>query len=228
MLSLFSLIRQGDPLGAIIVILSRCFVVFCCLPIHELAHGLVAYKLGDDTAKKEGRLTLNPLAHLDPIGAIMIFLFGIGYARPVPVNIGKFKKPKQGMALTALAGPVSNILMAFLSVFLYYFTLFIVRSAGLGAASSVLYIASFFQYAASVNIMLAVFNLIPIPPLDGSRILNSVLSYKAYYKLMQYERYFMLAVFVILITGLLNAPISFLSTKLLELISIIPRMIFGF
>ena len=123
MLSILSYLRQGEYLLALISILSSCFVVFCCLPVHELAHGWVAYKLGDTTAKDEGRLTFNPLAHLNPIGTIMIFLFGIGYARPVPVNPNRFKHPKSGMALVSLAGPAANLLMALSSIlFISLFT----------------------------------------------------------------------------------------------------------
>ena len=115
MLSILSYMRQGEYLLAIIAIFSRCFVVFCCMPIHEAAHAFVAYKLGDDTAKRQGRLTLNPLAHLNPLGTIMIFLFGIGYGQAVPVDERNFKNPKAGMALTALAGPVSNLLLGWIS-----------------------------------------------------------------------------------------------------------------
>ena len=124
MLSILSYLRSGNYIEAIIAILSRCFVVFCCLPIHELAHGLMADKLGDHTARNQGRLTFNPFAHLNLLGTIMIFLFGIGYANPVPINPNNFKNPKKGMALTALAGPASNLLMAFVSLFalLFFFS----------------------------------------------------------------------------------------------------------
>lgn len=119
-MSLFNAIRNGEVLTVILLVLSRAFVIFCCTPVHELAHGYAAYKLGDDTAKYQGRLTFNPLAHLDPIGTIMIFLFGFGYAKPVQINPAKFKNPRRDMALTALAGPVANIIMAFVSVFIAY------------------------------------------------------------------------------------------------------------
>ena len=141
MFSILSYLRTGNYIEAIIVILSRCFVVFCCLPIHELAHGLMADKLGDHTARNQGRLTFNPFAHLNPIGTIMIFLFGIGYANPVPINPNNFKNPKKGMALTALAGPVSNILMSFISLFFYYG---IEYTVGLG--NTVLYAIAYFFY----------------------------------------------------------------------------------
>ncbi len=120
MRDLLSMLRSGDYLGFMVNILSKCFVIFCCMPIHEMAHGYVAYKCGDDTAKLKGRLTINPFAHLDLIGTIMILLFGFGYAKPVPVNPARLKHPRRDMALVALAGPVSNIIMGFISVFIYY------------------------------------------------------------------------------------------------------------
>lgn len=207
---------------AIIAVLSRCFVVFCCLPIHELAHGLMAYALGDRTAKNQGRLSLNPLAHLNPIGTVMIFLFGIGYANPVPVNPRNFKNVKSGMALTALAGPSANLLMGFISVWGYYIF------ARVGAGNSFLYaVAMFFLYAAQINVMLAVFNLLPIPPLDGSKIIAAVLPDKVYYKYMMYERYIMIALMVLLFIGVLDTPISYLTSILMRFISIIPSLVFG-
>lgn len=222
MLSILSYLRSGNYIEAIIVILSRCFVVFCCLPIHELAHGLVANKLGDNTAKNQGRLTLNPFAHLNPIGAIMIFVFGIGYANPVPINPNRFKNPKRDMALTAFAGPVSNILMAFISVFVY---------TGVNTLlpyNTVTYaIGYFFYFAAMVNVTLAVFNLLPIPPLDGAKVLGAVLPEDKYFKYMQYERYIMLGLFALLFLGVLDAPITFLSSLLMRIISIIPTLFFA-
>lgn len=222
MLSIFSYMREGNYLGAVISVLSRCFVVFCCLPIHELSHGLVAYWLGDDTAKLKGRLTLNPLAHLNPLGTIMLLLVGVGYAEPVPVNARNFKNPKGGMALTALAGPMSNLLMGWVSIWLFYICNAYISNSAFGSA-----VTFFFLYAAQINVMLAVFNLLPIPPLDGSKILAGLLPSKAYFKYMQYERYVMIALFVLLLTGALNGVISFLTSILIRFISIIPNMIFG-
>ncbi len=222
MFSLFSLIRSGNTLEAIMFILSGCFVVFICSPVHELAHGWTAYKLGDNTAKREGRLTFNPIAHIDPIGMVMILIFGFGYAKPVPVNMNNFKNPKSGMALTALAGPASNLIMAFVSMFLHY------AFSAFGSGSLIIQIISiFFFYSAYINVSLGVFNLIPIPPLDGSKILAGVLPDKVYYKYMMYERYVMIALIVLLFTGVLDTPISWLSGKMLQLISFIPALIFG-
>ena len=221
MISIFRYIQQGEYLLAIIAVLSRCFVVFCCLPIHELAHGLMAHLLGDDTAKREGRLSLNPFAHLNPIGTVMIFLFGIGYANPVPINPRNFKNEKGGMALTAFAGPLANILMGFVSVWGFFIFTKFTGSSAIGSA-----VAYFFLYSAQINVMLAVFNLFPIPPLDGSKILAAVLPDKLYYKYMMYERYIMIALMILLFTGVLDTPISFLTGKLLNIISILPNLVF--
>lgn len=221
MLSILSYLRDGDPLLAIIVILSRCFVVFCCMPVHELSHAYAAYKLGDDTAKLKGRITLNPFAHLDLLGTIMIFLFGIGYASPVPVSVRRLKHPRRDMALISLAGPASNLLMSFVSSF--------IACAVMGLSEETLVtsaVSQFFMFSASVNASLAVFNLIPIPPLDGSRVLTSILPDKAYFKLMQYEKYIMIGLMVLLFTGVLNGVVSVLSSVLLNIVSIIPRSIF--
>lgn len=222
MSQMLSLLRSGDYLSLMIIILSKCFVIFCCMPVHELAHGYVAYKCGDDTAKLKGRLTINPFAHLDLIGTIMILLFGIGYAKPVPVNPARLRHPRRDMALVALAGPVSNLLMGFVSVFIYY----IINAAG-SINAGIVALGYFFLYAAQVNVMLAVFNILPIPPLDGAKIFSAVLPDKIYFKIMQYDRYIMIALMILLFTGLLNTPIAWLTNRMLDFISIIPRLIFG-
>jgi len=220
-MTLLYAIKNGDMLTVILLFLSRAFVVFCCSPVHELAHGYAAYKLGDNTAKNQGRLTFNPFAHLDPIGTIMIFLLGIGYANPVPANPANFRNPKKGMALTALAGPVSNLIMGFIFVFAAYAT------GSLFHTAAARYVFLFFSYAASVNVTLAVFNLIPIPPLDGSRILSVFLPDHVYFGIMRYERYIMIGLMVLLFTPLFNGVIGGLSSLMMRLISIIPRLIFG-
>lgn len=223
MSNLISLIRSGDYMSAIIFVASTAFVVFCCLPLHELAHAYVANKCGDDTARLKGRLTIDPFAHLDLFGTIMIFLFGIGYAKPVPVNPAKLKHPRRDMALVSLAGPVSNLLMSFVSVTVHYAIVFFFDTGNKVAAV----LASFFYIAAAVNSSLAIFNLLPIPPLDGAKIFSAILPDKIYFKIMSYDRYIMIGLMVLLFTGVLDGVISFLSTGMLRIISYLPILIFG-
>ncbi len=201
-MSLLSVLRSGEPALIFAVIFSRIFVVFFCLPIHELAHGWAAYKMGDSTAKNLGRLTFNPFAHLDLFGTIMLFLFGIGYANPVPVQTRNFRNPKKGMIVTALAGPGSNLLMAFVFICLYYIVLLLPQS-------------------------LAVFNLLPIPPLDGSKVIGFLIPSKTYFKILQYERYIMIALLLLLFTGVLNTPIALISDLLMKVISFLPSLIYN-
>ncbi len=207
------IIRNGFSINTLTSLLARVFVVFCTLPVHEFAHAYAATKLGDDTARLKGRLTLNPLAHLDIIGSIMILLVGFGYAKPVPVNARNFKNPKAGMAITAAAGPLSNLIMALIFSILHIaFLVYYQRSGAVFA--NVAYL--FFYFAAYVNVTLGIFNLIPIPPLDGSRILNLFLPSEIYFKLMRYERYIMLGVLVLLFTGILTTPLAFISGAVLK------------
>lgn len=203
--------------------LASLFVVLVLLPVHEMAHAFTAYKLGDNTAKYQGRLTLNPLAHIDYLGAALIILVGFGWANPVPVNARNFKNPKSGMAITALAGPVSNILVAFVLLLLNYLLIAI-----FGLSQVMIYATIFLNYAAQVNVYLAVFNLIPIPPLDGSRILTAVLPDRQYYKLMQYERYFFLIIILLIVTGILNPVIDFLFSGVWSGISWLAKLPFNF
>lgn len=210
---LIDMIRGGDVLTIFMGLCVSAFVVFCVMPIHEYAHALVATKLGDDTARLSGRLTLNPMAHINPLGALMILLVGFGYAKPVPVNVRntKLKNKKVAMALVAFAGPLSNLIIAFLSVLLRYVVLYFAAKNGGEMTTAVFALNIFFQYSAIININLAVFNLIPIPPLDGSRILFAILPTKYYFGIMKYERYIMIAMFLLLLTGLLTYPLSYLS-----------------
>lgn len=189
-------LRSGDIKSVIIGLLVSAFVVFCTLPVHEFAHALVATMLGDDTARLKGRLTLSPMAHIDLMGALMILLVGIGYAKPVPVNARKFKIPKLGMAVTALAGPLSNILMALIFLFICNLIYFLVPNPN--DMHTVLEATTIFlAFAAQINVSLAVFNFLPIPPLDGSRIAALLIPTKIYFKIMQYERYIIIGVFAL-------------------------------
>lgn len=187
--------------------------ILLALTVHEVAHGWVAFKLGDPTARNLGRLTLNPLKHLDPIGALCMLFFRFGWARPVPINSRHFKKPRRDMALTALAGPVSNILMGFVGILLYciFLKIFITNPAGSEFVyrlqiSTLDLLRTFF----GLNLSLAVFNFLPVPPLDGSRIFLVFLPPKMYFGIMRYERYIQLGLMVCLYLGFLNGILSFL------------------
>ena len=164
-----------------------------CITFHEVSHGWVAYRLGDPTAKDAGRLTLNPLKHIDMMGLLMMVVFKFGWAKPVPVNMMRFRNPKRGMALTALAGPVSNVLLALVFLFLY----------GLlyRALYSVQFLLDMIWLTAYISLALAIFNIIPVSPLDGSKVLFAFLPDRAYMTLMRYEKYGMLVLFVLVWLG---------------------------
>ena len=210
MISYFLEFFRGEleAMDLIVYVLSITYVCLCASPLHEFAHAFVAVKLGDDTPKLRGRVTINPMAHVDPIGILMIFLFGFGYAKPVEVRMRHFKKPKRDMALVALAGPASNFIQAF--VYLFASAIFSVVMVKTGV-DSLKYICMFFTFAALINIRLGVFNMIPVPPLDGSRLLTALLPTKAYFKIMQYERYISIGLMLLVATGVLSKPLSFIS-----------------
>ena len=178
--------------------------VLIALTVHEVSHGCVAYLLGDPTAKNAGRLTLNPIKHIDPIGLLCMIVARFGWAKPVPVNMYYFKRPKRDMAIVAFAGPLSNLLLGFLGVLLYY-----VLEAYGPNVQFIHAMADFMATLASLSVGFAVFNLIPLPPLDGSRILGLVVPDHVYYRLLQYEQYIQIAVMLLLFFGFLTVPLAY-------------------
>lgn len=221
---LYSLLNGSADLSQVILqLLASVLVVLVILPLHEMAHGFVAYKLGDDTAKRQGRITLNPLAHLNYLGAICLILIGFGWADPVPVNPRNFKNPKRDMALVALAGPVSNLLAALvgglilcaLTVWLFpvNWTLY-------------LYISVFLEYYISVNIGLAVFNLIPLPPLDGSKILGAFFKTETYVKMLSNERALSFILLICVATGIVDKIVYYPRMWIEDLIMLLSSLPF--
>ncbi len=210
---IISILRNYPLRIAIPVALTSILTVLLSLSVHECSHGLMAYALGDPTAKNNGRLSLNPMKHLHPIGTLAMLFMGFGWANPVPVNAYYFKNRKAGMALTAFAGPVSNLILSFISLILYY-VLFLFGGAFSGSDFTInLFevLTLFLSFMHLMNINLAIFNLIPVPPLDGSRILFIFLPAEKYFKFMKYEQYIAIALIVLLYLGVLDGPLSFIT-----------------
>ena len=207
----------------IIELVMHGIVLLTAFPVHECAHALAAHWMGDDTAKNQGRMTLNPLRHLDPIGTVFMLLAGFGWAKPVPINANNFKNRKVGMAVSSLAGPLSNLLMSYISIVIYkllvYYNFFAYSDNYINPTLDAL--ANVFWYATILNLGLAVFNLLPVPPLDGSRIFNLVLPERIYFKVMRYENIIFGILFAAIWLGFLDRPLAFLQQHAFVLMNLL-------
>lgn len=224
---LLNALRGGSVNFASIMmqLIALLVIIFLVLPFHEWAHAFTALKLGDTSVKYRGRLSFNPLAHIDVIGSICLLCFGFGWAKPVPIDSRNFKNEKVGMAITAVMGPVANLVAALVGQLIIYAVLAFVPTFFVTSQVGY-YIYMFLSYYVTVNIYLAVFNLIPIPPLDGSKILFVFLPDKAVYFFYQYERYIMILLFALLWMGFLSTPLMYLSNFVYDGVSFIAKLPF--
>ena len=227
---LFSIIQDlvsGKSVSLINVvaeILAVLFIIFCILPVHEWAHAWAANHLGDPTAKLQGRMNLNPLVSFDPVGALFLLLFGFGWAKPVPIDSRYFKNRRRDTALTALAGPLSNLLVAWFGALVFWG----VYAATGGDVPNFVHL--FLLSYVEINVALAVFNLIPLPPLDGSKILGSFLSDRALYRYYRYQNVIILIAFVVLFSNVLTIPLNWLTSACMNGVfwfGALPFRIFG-
>ena len=202
-------------------------ILLFTITIHELSHGLVAYMLGDDTAKRAGRLTLNPISHIDPIGLIMLFIARFGWAKPVPINPYNFKNYKRDTAISAAAGPVSNFIMAILlSIVFQIITHFNPQIMNYGSMFTQ-FVMYQLVYAIMINLALGLFNLIPIPPMDGSKILGGFLSDEAYYRYTARERQGAQILIIILLVSMV-LRLNIIGSIIMPPLNFFLRLLIGF
>ena len=222
MATLSDFIRNFD-FGRLFMLLLSAAASLLCITFHELSHGWAAYCLGDPTAKNAGRLTLNPLKHIDWFGLLMMLTVRVGWAKPVPVDMRYFRRPKRDMALTALAGPASNFVLALLALLAANLVM-IFTPGGTGGT----YLIIFLLYVAVLSVGLGIFNLIPISPLDGSKVLFALLPERAYYQVLRYERFGMILVIALTWFGVFSGPLSFLMERVLYGMCLVTRFPFSF
>lgn len=206
-------------------ILLRLPIIFIAITVHEYAHGYAALKMGDPTAKLSGRLSMNPLAHMDIVGALSMLIFGFGWAKPVPINPNNFKNHKKGTVIVSLAGPISNLFLAFLGSVLYG----IFMRIGFGNFSAQ-FSEIFYGLLAQLillNVCFGIFNLVPFPPLDGAKIVGAFLPYKTYFKIMQYERYAFPILIVLMYLGIFDKILGVLITPIVSSLNALIALIAG-
>ena len=233
-------LRSGDILNIVLTAFSLLIILLVVFPLHESAHALAAKLLGDDTAERQGRITLNPIAHLDILGTIGILLFGVGWAKPVPVNTArcrKVKSQKTAMALTAAAGPAANLLSSL--IFMIIMKVIVVSTGHniLNISGALLidfpnddpnvytYIIKAFFIIINIDLLNGVFNLLPIPPFDGSRVVWAFLPEKTYFAIMRYEQIIMFVILGLMLTGIISIPFQILSNAIYWFFDLITRFI---
>lgn len=207
------------------IMLFRLPIIFLAITVHEYAHAYAALKMGDYTAKAAGRLSMNPIKHMDFLGALSMLIFGFGWAKPVPINPYNFRDKKKGTVIVSLAGPIANILMAFIGAIIY--GLFIKFNFGLFNDDFAKTFYGLFGQLIILNVSLAIFNFIPIPPLDGSKVFGALLPAKYYFKMMQYERYSLIILLLLLWTGIIQVILNFFVTPIINSIQLVVNLIIG-
>ena len=220
---MISAIMSGNMITIVLSAFSILVMLFVVFPVHECSHALMAKALGDDTAERQGRITLNPFAHLDILGTIGIVLFRVGWAKPVPVNTArcrKVKSQKTAMALTAAAGPLANVVSAL--VFMIIEKILMVTCP---MTTTLYYILTALEMIIEIDLFNGVFNLLPIPPFDGSRIFLAFLPQRTYFKIMQYEQFIMIGLLILMYTGILSIPFQFLTNCLYSFLDLITKFI---
>lgn len=219
------ILRGADGITLLLTAFSILVMLFVVFPLHESAHALTAKLLGDDTAEHMGRITLNPFAHLDPLGTIGIALFGIGWAKPVPVNTArcrKVKSQKAAMAITAAAGPMANILSSLVFMIIMKIVL---KAYTANPSDTLFYVVLALRLIIDIDLFNGVFNLLPIPPFDGSRVFLAFLPQKYYFSIMRYEQYIMIGLLILMYTGILSIPFQFLSNAIFSFLDLITKFI---
>ncbi len=222
---LIDLFRSGFDKFSVVQILLLIPVILISLSVHEYAHGYAAMKLGDNTARNLGRLSLNPLSHIDPVGFVFLLLFGFGWAKPVPVNMRNVKKGRFGFLAVALAGPFSNIILALLGAVV--FNLFIVVESYVSISETLsLVIYLFFAIFVQLNVTYSVFNMIPVPPLDGSRIITAIIPRRFAEWVFRYERFIQIILIILLFrgafSGVLSTAVGHMTRVIYSVVGLIP------